>query len=134
MVDSPPNQTNQFNISHLFAVKWSNSSIWSWDWTLSGTNILIQSGPGINFNERVLKIPQRSRTGVSLSDGFVSYQGYSVVGVLTLCKDAVSVFYSPSQLGYIELGIRMLKIMLLNKDTWSSLHISAIFKRLFEYW
>ena len=40
--------------------------------TLTGTNIPDQRGPGSNGNERVLNIPQNSRTEASPSDGLVS--------------------------------------------------------------
>ena len=83
---------------HLFSVKWSissisnnsidhkfvctvqmwNSSIWSVDRTNPD-----QSGPRSNSNERVLHIPQSSRVGALLSDGFVSNPGHSLRGCLT---------------------------------------------------
>ena len=48
------------------------------DMTLSGATTPGQSGPGSNGNEGVFRIAQRSSiTGVSPSDCFVSYQGYS---------------------------------------------------------
>ena len=59
-----------------------------------------QSGPGSNGNERVLHIPQSSRTEASPLDGLVSYPGNLLGKVLPLCKDAVGVFYSSSQLGW----------------------------------
>ena len=49
-----------------------------------------QSRPGSNGNEGVLHIPQSSMTGVSLSDGLVSYPTIIVEG-------AVSVHHSHSQ-------------------------------------
>ena len=59
-----------------------------------------QSGPGSNGNEGVLCIPQTSSiAGTSPSDCLVSYPGHSLEGVLPLCREAVSVFYSPSRLG-----------------------------------
>ena len=70
------------------------------DRALSGATISGQSGPGMNGNEGVLRIPQiPSITGTSLSDRFVSYLGHSLEGVLPLCKGEVNVFYSPSRLG-----------------------------------
>ena len=69
---------------------------------LPGATTPGQSGPGSNGNEGVLHIPQRSNiTGASLSDGLVSYLEHSLGGLFSLCKDAVSVFYSPSLLGCI---------------------------------
>ena len=60
----------------------------------------MQSGPRSNSKERVHCIPQSSRiTGTSPWDCLVSYPGHSLRGVLPLCRGAVSVFYSPSQLG-----------------------------------
>ena len=59
-----------------------------------------QSGPGRNGNEEVLRISQSSNiAGTSPSDCLISYPGYSLVGVLPLCREAVGVFYSPSRLG-----------------------------------
>ena len=46
--------------------------------------------------------PKAYETGASPSDWLVSYPGHSLrVGVLTLCRDAVSVFYSPYWLGLV---------------------------------
>ena len=74
----------------------SNSSIWPIDRTLSGTATPGQNGPGSNGNEEVLHIPQSSSiTRASPSGCLVSYLGHLLVGVLPLCKDEVSVFYSP---------------------------------------
>ena len=60
-----------------------------------------QSGPGSNGNEGVLCIPQiPSITGTPPSDCLMLYLGHSLGGgVLPLCRDAVSVFYSPSRPG-----------------------------------
>ena len=63
-----------------------------------------QSGPGNNGNEEVLHIPQSSRAGASPSNCLVSYAGYFGVGVLLLCRDAVSVFYSPANQAVIFLN------------------------------
>ena len=76
-------------------------------WTLKGTTTPSQSGHESNGNKWVLYFPQCSWTGASPSGGFVSYPGHSlcvcvcVGGGLTLCKNAVSVFYNHSQLGCI---------------------------------
>ena len=51
----------------------SNSSIWPIDRTLSSALTPGQSEPGNNGNERVLHIPQSSKTGASPSDCLVSY-------------------------------------------------------------
>ena len=86
-------QAVQFSVNPQF------SSIWPKDRTLSG-------GPGSNGNERLLCIPQSSSiTGTSPSDCLVSYPGCLWEGVLPLCRDAVSVFYSPSQLDKSNLCI-----------------------------
>ena len=68
---------------------------------LSGATTLSQSGPGSDDNEGVIRIPQSSSiTGISPSDCLVSYPGHSLAGsVLPLCREAVSVFYVPKQLG-----------------------------------
>ena len=70
-------------------------------WPLSGDTTPGKSGPGSDGNEGVLCIPQSSSTaGTSPSDCFVSYPGHSLGGgVLTLCREAVGVFYGPSLLG-----------------------------------
>ena len=98
--------TIQFNLS-LLSVYMSNSFIWSIDRTLSGATTSGQSGPGSNGNEGVLHIHKSySITGASPSNCLMSYTGHSLVeGVLPLCRDAVSVFSSPSQLGYQYTGI-----------------------------
>ena len=83
----------------------SNSSIWPIDRTLSGVNIPDQNKPGSNGNEGILQIYQSSNiTWASPSDGLVTYIGLSLVGVLPLCRDAVSIFYNSSQLGYSNLS------------------------------
>ena len=57
-----------------------------------------QNGPERNGNKGVLHILQSLRTGVSPSDGGGVLQRQRRV----LCKDVVSVFYSPSQQGYLQ--------------------------------
>ena len=70
----------------------SNTSTWPIGTTTPG-----QSGAESN-GKRVLQILQSSSiTGASLSDCLVSCPGHSL-RVLTLCKDAVCIFYSPSWL------------------------------------
>ena len=69
--------------------------------TLTDTTSPGQSGPGNYGNKGVLYIPLSSRTGESLLDILMSYLGHSLGWVLPLCSDAVSIFYSFSQLGYI---------------------------------
>ena len=76
-------------------------SIWPIDGTLSSATTPGQSEPGGNGNEGVIHIPQISKAGVLPSDGLMSYPGHIGAGggVLPLHRDAVSVFYSLSQLG-----------------------------------
>ena len=76
----------------------SNSSICPIDRTLSGATTPGQSGPGSDGNEGVLHIPQSSKTGASLPDGLMLYPG-QLSDESYSCRDAVSVFYSPCQLG-----------------------------------
>ena len=68
---------------------------------LSGATILRQSRPGSNDNEGMVCIPQSPGiTENSPSDCLVSYLGHSLVWeVMPLCREAVSVLYSPSRLG-----------------------------------
>ena len=91
-----------FCISTLF------SSIWPIDGTLSGATTSTQRGPGSDVNEGLLCIPQSSSiTGTSTLDYLVSILGHPLWGsaVLPLCREAVVVFYSPSQVGNIEPGL-----------------------------
>ena len=63
---------------------------------LSGATTLGQSGPESDGNEGVLRIPQSSSIiGASPSECLVSYPRH-LLGGLPLCRDAVSVFSSPS--------------------------------------
>ena len=76
----------------------SKSYILPIDRTLSGATTPGQSGPGSGSNEGVLFVPQSSSiTEASPSDGSVSYKN-TRWGSLTLCRDAVGVFCSSSQL------------------------------------
>ena len=92
-------QVIQFSIIAQF------SSIWPIDRTLSGATTPGPSGPGSDGNKGVLHIPQSSSiTGISPSDCLMLYPGHLLGGgVLPLCRDVVSVFYSPSQLGNVHL-------------------------------
>ena len=76
------------------------SSILPIDRTLSSATTPGQIELGSDGNERALHIPQSSSIiGTSPSDCLVSYPGQSLVGVvLPLCRGAVCVFYSLSQL------------------------------------
>ena len=79
-------------------------SIWPIDRTLSGTTTPSLSGTGSNGNEGVLPIPQISKAAASPLDCLMLCPVHSLeVGVLPLCRDAVSVFYSPRQLGFLKL-------------------------------
>ena len=79
-----------------------NSSIWPIDATSLG-----QSGPWSEGNEEVLCIPQSSSITEAIRL-FSVIEAISVIfrtlvgGVLPLCKDAVSVFYSPSWQGQYQ--------------------------------
>ena len=66
-------QLNEFKYS-----KSLNISIWPIDRILAGTTTPGLSRPECNHNERVLHIPQSSRTGASTSNGLVSYAGHSL--------------------------------------------------------
>ena len=77
------------------------------DRILSGATAPRQSGPGIDDNKRVLRIPQSSKiTGASPLNCLISYPGHPlVVGILTLCREAVDVFNNPPQLIGIPLDL-----------------------------
>ena len=80
----------------------SNSSIWPIDRTLLGATIPGQREPGSDGNERVLRILQSSSSiGASPSYCFISYPGH-LLGGSRLYPTAVSVFCSPSCLGWFN--------------------------------
>ena len=101
---------NRLELICLHTVKWfqallsnDNSVCFVWFYgisTLSGAGTAGQSKPESNDNEWVLCIPQSSSiTRTSLSDCLESYPGLLLgMGyyILPLCKDAISVFNSPS--------------------------------------
>ena len=70
---------------------------WPIDWTLTGATIL--RGTGSNGNEGVVHILESCKTVASLSDYLVSYSEHTLEEVL-LCRDVVSIFYSPSWLDW----------------------------------
>ena len=87
-------QTVWFSISKQFCC------IWLINRTLSDAATPSQNWPWSDGNEGVLGIPQSSSIiGTSPSDCFVSYARNSLGGVLPLCREAIGVLYSPSQLG-----------------------------------
>ena len=88
-------QTIQFNISTQF------SSICPIDRTLSGATTPGQSELGSDGNKEVLHIPQSSRITEPYHQIILCHIRTLIGGVLPLCRGAVSVFYRPSQLGYI---------------------------------
>ena len=65
-------------------------------------------GPGSNGNEGVVNIPQNSKVRTLPSDGLISYLWY-LLGVLLFFRNAVSVFYSDSWLGYLEMEKRWIQ-------------------------
>ena len=88
------------------------------------------SGPGNNGKEGVLRIPQSSRiTGNIPSDCLVSYPGNSLGGVLSLCRGAVGLFYSPSRLGKKEVGYLVDSVVpadLIVKIEWKNINTSTV--------
>ena len=78
----------------------SNSSIWPIDRTLSSTTSPGQSGPGSEDNEGVFHVPQSSRIIGASPFWLYSVISKTLVGeVLSLCRDADGVFYSPQPTG-----------------------------------
>ena len=64
----------QLNINDfLHALKWSNSSTWPINRTLSGATTPDRSGPGSNGNKEVLRIPPNSSITVALPLGELFY-------------------------------------------------------------
>ena len=85
--------TIQLSISHLFAHSLNVKQFYLTHRTLSGATPPVQSGSGRNSNEEVFRIPQNS----SLTIRLFSVVSRTLVGkVLSLQRDAVSVFFSPS--------------------------------------
>ena len=85
-------QAIQFSIRIYF------SSVWPIDGTLAGATTAVVGSPGSDGNEGVYCSPQSSSfTGTSPPKCFVSYPGY-LGGDLVLCRGAVGIFYSCSQL------------------------------------
>ena len=108
MVPSSAIQLSINSIKHqsfVYIVKWSNSSIWPIDMTLSDATSLGKSEPGSEANKKILRIPQNSSiVRASPLDCLVPYPGLSL-GVFTRCRDAVGVFYSPSRLSNIVFAV-----------------------------
>ena len=99
-------QTSQFSMSHLFSHSLNLSFIWSIDRTLSGATTPGQSGPRLDGNEGVLHFPQSwNIIGASATGCLMSYSGRLLWGVfLPLFREAVGVFYSPTQFGCFVLS------------------------------
>ena len=86
-------QTIQFSVITEF------SSIWPYR-TLSSTTTPGQNGPGSDSSEEEQRIlPNSIITEGSSSDYLVSYPGHLPGKPYSLCRDAVTVFYSPCWLG-----------------------------------
>ena len=86
------------------------------------------SWPGNNGNEGVLHIPPNSRLTIRL---FCVISGTLIrPGVFNLCRNAVGVFNSSSQLGWIVLDrniwnhITVSKFFLLYRNTWNHITVS----------
>ena len=100
-------QLNSFRYCHITQIiylilkipsKRLDSSICPVDRTLTSTISLGQSGPRSNGNEVVLHTFKSSKTGSSLSDAVKCHRHlFRTRKALPICRDAVSVFYSPSQ-------------------------------------
>ena len=88
-------QAIQFSISHLFTLSFNVKQFYL---TLSGVTTLGQSEPGSDDNEGALHIAKISKAGALPPDDLMLYPGHLLVGVLSLCRDVVSVFYFSSQL------------------------------------
>ena len=88
-----------------FSISVQFSSIWPIDRTLSDATTPRQSGPGSDVNEGALRIPQSSSiTEARRFDCLVIIR--TLVGVFSLGRDAVGVFYCFSRLSKAELEIR----------------------------
>ena len=104
-------QTIPFSISTQF------SFIWPIARTPLGATTPGEREPESDGNEGVHRFPQSSSImGAWPLDGLVSYPRHSLVEVLHLCIDAVSVFYRSSRRGYVVFDITTLK----HRTTWIS--------------
>ena len=86
-------QTIQFNASNLFA-QFKCQTVWPIDRTLLGATTPGQSGPGSDDNEAYSAFPKAPALLESHQQTFSVIPGYSLEGVLPLCRDAVGIFYS----------------------------------------
>ena len=118
----------KFSRAHLFALSLNvESPIWPIDRTLSGATTPGQSEPWSNGNKEGLHIPQSSyMTGTSPSDCLMPCPGHSLLwgGALPLCRDAVSVFYSPSKLGWVS--NRSQRNLLAFNNIWNHVIVSHL--------
>ena len=108
----------------------SNSFIWPTDRSLLPATHQGQSHSWSDFNDGLLHIsPSTSNTGASLSDCLVSFPGHSLGEVLSLCEDAVGIFYISSRLGpKFGTSFRAFIIELIMWDRYESA------QSLFSYW
>ena len=80
------------------------SSIWPIDRTLSGATTPGQSGPGSYGNEGVVCIRPKLQHPWNLTISLVLYPGHSLRGRgSSLCRGAVSEFYSTRRMGKLRL-------------------------------
>ena len=91
----------QFSISHLFGHCSNIKQIYLTHRILSYATSLGQSGPGSNGNEGGLHISQSSLT----ITWFIVISGKLPERILSLCRDAVGLFYSSSWQGCPFQGI-----------------------------
>ena len=83
-----------------FSISTQFSSIWPIERTLSGATIPGESGLRNNGSKGVLHIPLSSCITVASPSGLFSVISRTLVGgVLPLCRDSISVFYSPQLTG-----------------------------------
>ena len=96
----------------MHTVKWLNCSIGPIDWMLTSTTTLGQNSPGSNSNERILHIPQNSRT-----TRWFSIVSRTLVGKgLTLLQRYNQHIQQPQQTGLFSYKIKWGKSKLLRTE------------------
>ena len=83
-----------YNSDNLTSVIYLHTVCFIWPIDRTKWGKTTPSGPGSNGNEELFNIPQSSNAGALTSDSIMLYKD-TRCEVLSLCRDAIGVFYSP---------------------------------------